>query len=282
MTTEQTVFLEEILKGKNSLTIAELKKSKSGLKLFGLPAKPKDNDEIITAVQPALGSDFAFVKKGTEKNSTFLLVRQLQQTQKVKLVQESILKEVDKSKTGSYSPTTTFGKDLPMSQDDIVSILGNMIKSGGNESLQVVPKGKKNAFIRRLSQSEKEALILESLMKKTKPTIGFSPTKTFISGFPALFPNEVVEIFNQFLQTGRLVVSVDNSFKFSVQLVPDSAKNDSELFRAAFEKLDHGRIFVRTVTCDGNLVGKRNDSTKFCDGCVLRESSNCTLEMLLI
>ncbi|GHT44792.1 hypothetical protein FACS189454_03110 [Planctomycetales bacterium] len=255
MSTEQTFLLNEILRGENLVAFAELKKlSKPHLKQFGLAAKPKD-DEILAAIQPLLGSDYAVVKKGTEKTPKFFLTRRLSQEAKKKLVQESILKEIAKSKTGSYSPTTTFGNDLPMSQDDIASILDGFIKSGGDETLQAIPKGKKNAFIRRLSQNEKEALVLDSIRKKTKPTTGFSPTITFAKSFPAIVPEEMAAFFNRFLQTGRLTASVDKAFKFVVQLTENSgsmissvtslSKNDRELFRAAFIKLDHGRVFVR-------------------------------------
>ncbi|MDR3110092.1 MAG: hypothetical protein LBU65_10475 [Planctomycetaceae bacterium] len=262
--TEQTSLLDEISKGKNSIAFAELKKLlKPHLKQLGLAAKPKDAD-ILAAIQPLFGSDYAVVKRGTENTPKFFLIRKLSQEAKETLVQESILKEVAKSKTDSYFPAKTFGNDLPMSQDDIVSILDGFIKSNGNECLQVVLKNKKNVFVRRLSQSEKEALVLESIRKKTKPTIGFSPTKTFISEFPAIVPEEVIAIFNRFLQAGRLMVSVDKAFKFVVQLAENSgsmisaitspSKSDRELFRAAFDKLNRRRTFVRICDLRKELI----------------------------
>ena len=96
-------------------------------------------------------------------------------------------------------------------------------------------------------------IALESFQEKIKKG-PFSPG-TVAQHLP-MKKNDFVTAFNTLLETRQIAVKIKDDFKVNVQSVSENLsvtaiataplqQNDRELFQAAFEKLDRGRIFVR-------------------------------------
>jgi hypothetical protein len=266
-TSVNTLFLENLLGEKDYLP---LKLKQTELKMFGLKAKPVPKDsELQIALRDHLGDHLMLVNKG----ETLCLAKKMSPEAWTRLIDEEkntelrkILKEqLDRHKTKeqkSSMPLKLKATELKIlglkatpapAVAVLEKLLAPVMQGTGLKLFKKEPKTKtgKETLYLAYDVSDEE-LVMEAFRTQKKKPFAM---KTLADETPlnkAMF----LALFNRMLVAGQLqVTKIDDKFNIAevrpatgstAQVSPpQTGQSDYELFRAAFDKLDGGRIYVR-------------------------------------
>jgi len=264
-TSEKTVLLETILaqhKEKTKKNYMPLKLKAADLKKFGFAkATPAPSAKALDeAIRPYLGENLML----KEKDGVLCLAQKMTPEEWARLIVEEktaflhhLLSQHKAKEKKSYMPLKLKAAELkefglaakpapgaaelekalaPFRGSELILLKKKPAR--GKDILYLAYKLPHEEYVRESLQTQKKAFTLKTIAGDVPITLA-----------------DCISVFNRMLHAGQLLVTkIDDKFNITgVQLAsartsttsPITDQDDCHLFRAAFEKLDRGRIFVR-------------------------------------